>query len=356
MLDDFIGSHHDAIVARTRTRFASRTSRETDALSTAIPMFLGQLCAALKLARSSDVVDHVDISERASRHGQDLLHEGFTIAQVVHDYGDVCQVITELAEQKAMSISGEEFRTLNLCLDDAIAGAVTEYSRGREHAIARDGTERLGVLADELRNRVNAAVLAFDVIKGGRVAAGGSTGLLLERSLNGLRDLIDRSLAEVRIDAGIRGAERISLAELAQEAEIGAAMQANAHGVHLTVTSVDPGASVEGDRQVLAAAISNLLQNALKFTHRGGHVTFTARATDARVLFEIEDECGGLPEGTAETLFRPFEQRGADRNGVGLGLSICWKVAKAHAGELRVRNLPGKGCVFTLDLPKQSAR
>src|SRR6185295_7332106 len=99
---------------------------------------------------------------------------------------DVCQVITELAIEQGANISGGEFRTLNLCLEDAIANAVTEYARQRERTIADEGTERLGVLAHEQRNLLNTAMLAFESIKSSRVAAGGSTGLLLGRSLLGL--------------------------------------------------------------------------------------------------------------------------------------------------------------------------
>ncbi len=300
------------------------------------------------------MIDHEEISARASRHGGDLLRHGFTIAQVVHDYGDICQVITELASEQSSSISGDEFRTLNLCLDDAIAGAVTEYSRQRERAIVREGTERLGVMAHELRNRINAAILAFDVIKNGRVAPNGSTGALLERSLNGVRDIIDRSLANVRIDAGIQTPERIAVGDFVEEVEIGASLQALSHGVRFIVTPIDANLVVQGDRQLLTAALANLLQNAFKFTRLGGTVVMTTSASNERVLFAIEDECGGLPPGVESSLFRPFEQHGADRTGVGLGLAICLKVAKAHHGEVHVRDIPGKGCVFTLDLPRTS--
>jgi len=58
----------------------------------------------------------------------------------------------------------------------------------------------------------------------------------------------------------------------------------------------------------------------------------------------------------SEDLFSPFQQRGADRSGIGLGLTICRRAAAANGGELRVRDLPGKGCVFTLDLPLHFAR
>lgn len=355
VLDDFILSNRDDIIARTRARVASRACpRPSDTeLTNGIPVFLDQLGDALRLARSSDVIDHEQISKSAALHGRDLLRIGLTVAQVVQDYGDVCQAITELAAQHEAPISASEFRTLNLCIDDAIAEAVTEYGRQRDRAIEDQGTERLGILAHELRNLLNTAILSFECIKSGRVAANGSTGLVHSRSLMGLRDLIDRSLADVRLDAGIERHERISVAELIEEVEIGALLQAQARHLHLAVTYVDRAVTVEGDRQILAAAVSNLLQNAFKFTPKHGNVSLTTRATESRVFFEIEDECGGLPGGKTEELFRPFEQRGSDRSGVGLGLSICLKAAKANAGEIRVRDLPGKGCVFTLDLPRK---
>jgi len=355
VLEDFIIANREAIIARTQARVAARKCPRSSSVELAdgIPVFLDQLGEALRLSRTTTVVNHEQIGKSAGRHGQDLLRMGLTIAQVVHDYGDVCQAITELIIQQKVPISGDDFRTLNLCVDDAIAEAVTEYARQRERAIADQGTERLGVPAHEMRNLLNTAVLSFESIKSGRVAVDGSTGLVHGRSLMGLRDLIDRSLTDVRLDAGIERLERISVAEFVEEAEIGALIQAQTRGLHFAVTSVDPAITIEGDRQILAAAVSNLLQNAFKFTRKDGSVSLTTRATADRVLLEVEDECGGLPPGKAEDLFRPFEQRGADRTGIGLGLFICLKAAKANAGEIRVRDLPGKGCVFTLDLPRR---
>lgn len=323
-------------------------------LTSGIPVFLDQLGDALRLAKSTSVVDHQHIGRTAAEHGNELFRMGLTVAQVVNDYGDVCQAITELAILQQAPISGEEFRTLNLCLDDAIAGAVTEYALLRERAIVDQGTERLGTLAHELRNLINVATLSFESIKSGRVAVGGSTSLVLSRSLMGLRNLIDRSLADVRLDAGIERLERLSVASVIEEVEIGALLQAEARGLHLTVTSVGSGVTIQADRQILVAAVSNLVQNALKFTRKHSNVSLTAHATRDRVVIDVADECGGLPPGKIEALFRPFEQRGANREGVGLGLSICHKAADSMGGAIRVRDIPGKGCVFTLDLPRKA--
>lgn len=356
MLDSFVIANREAIISRARARVATRSFPKASEveLTNGIPVFLDQLGAALRLAQSSDVIDHAELRKTAARHGHDLLRMGLTVAQVVRDYGDVCQAITELAVEQNAPISPENFRTLNLCLDDAIAEAVTEYGRQRESAIEARGVERLGDLAHELRNTLNTAALSYELIRAGQVTPSGSTGAILGRSLMSLRDLVDRSLADVRLDAGIERIERISVAQFVEEVEIGALIQAQARGIDLTVTSVDRAVTIEGDRPILAAALANLLQNAFKFTPKGGKVSFTTSATADRVLFEIEDECGGLPAGKPEGLFRAFEQRGSDRSGLGLGLSICAKAAKANGGELRVRDLPGVGCVFTLDLPRSA--
>ena len=356
MLDEFVIANRKAIIARAQARVAMRTSPKPSAaeLENGIPVFLDQLGDALRVARSSDDIGHAALRNTASRHGADLFRIGLTVAQVVRDYGDVCQAITELAVEQSAPIPPGEFQTLNLCLDDAVAAAVTEYAHHGDRAHEQEGTERLGILAHELRNHLNTAMLAFESIKTGQVAPGGSTGLMLGRSLMNLRDLIDRSLAEVRLDAGIERLRPISVAAFVEEVEIAAMIESQSHGVRFTVSTVDATVTIDGDRQILAGAVSNLLQNAFKFTPAGGHVSLTARPTHDRVLFDIEDECGGLPPGSAEELFLPFEQRGKDRSGVGLGLAISMRAAKANGGELRVQDLPGRGCIFTLDLPRRA--
>jgi signal transduction histidine kinase len=176
---------------------------------------------------------------------------------------------------------------------------------------------------------------------------------MVDRSLMRLQALIDRSLADVRLDVGLLNMERVPIWEVIEEVEIGGSIVAQTKGLHFEVTSADPTVIVEADRPILAAAIANLLQNAFKFTLPGTTVKLGVTTTMSRVLIAIADECGGLPSGDTENLVRPFVQKGRDRTGLGLGLSICVKAAKMMAGELHIRDVPGHGCVFTLDLPKQ---
>jgi hypothetical protein len=164
-----------------------------------VPVFLDQLRDALRLGQ----ITSQEINRSAIKHGHDLLRQGFTVSQVVHDYGDVCQAITELAVELNAPISTDDFRTLNRCLDDAIAGEVTEYGRERNQS-GIDGecaraNERLGFFSHELRNLMNTAMMALEVLKTGNVGVAGSTGTVLHRSLMASRALITRSLAEVRL-------------------------------------------------------------------------------------------------------------------------------------------------------------
>ena len=211
--------------------------------------------------------------------------------------------------------------------------------------------ERLGFLAHELRNLLHTATLAFTAIKAGGVGAAGSTGAVLERSLIGLRTLVDRSLAEVRVAAGLPPRhELISLADFVSEIGISALLEARARECKFTVTHVDERLAIDVDRDILLSALGNLLQNAFKFTHHGSEVSLHAYAVADRILIDVEDHCGGLPPGSTDRMFLPFTQSGTDRSGLGLGLAICRRSVESNNGVLRVRDVPGTGCIFTIDL------
>lgn len=355
MLYEFITTHRDLIITRCRERVATRpqfthTAAEPD---NGVPLFLDQLVDTLRAKGQPNL----EIATSAALHGHDLLLKGFTVSQVVHDYGDVCQTITELALEANAPIDTGEFRTLNRCLDEAIAGAVTVFGREREQSSldgqTERGNERMGFFAHALRNLVNTAIVAFGVLKTGNVGVGGSTGAVLERSLANLQDLIARSLDEVRLTAGIQNTEQTSVADFIAALADGAILEASARGRTLAISPVEEALTIEVDRKVLSAVVVNLVQNALKFSPPGSTVRLEVGAGTDRVLIEVHDQCGGLPGGgELKELFRPFEQRGADRSGVGIGLAFCRWGAEANNGRLYARNLPGHGCIFTVDLPR----
>jgi len=366
MLHEFLSENRVELANRCTAKVAQRASpvATPTELAHGIPLFIGQLIDTLRAehaagAHATQTSLAPAIGTSAGTHGRELLRNGFTVEQVVHNYGDLCQALTELAHERNAPISVDEFHTFNRCLDNAIAEAVTEFSRLRDRAAAEAHVdtmnERLGSLAHELRNQLNTAVLAFRAIKSGGVAITGATGTLLERSLEQLRALIDGSLADVRLTAGLQPRrESIAIDELIAEVRIPVVIEATARGLRFS-SAVEPDLVIDADRQMISSAIANLLQNALKFTRPSGHLALTARAVAERVVIQVEDECGGLPAGNVELLFQPFHQHGNDRTGLGLGLSISRRGVEANGGTLGVRDLPGTGCIFTIDLPPASA-
>ena len=376
LLHAFLVQHREELIDRCRAKVAKRpiplaTSKE---LLHGIPVFLDQIIKTLKLEEAADFAGSYavagppdpkrtpapsEIGRSAAEHGDELQRKGFTVDQVVHDYGDLCQSITELAVERDCAIAATEFQVLNRCLDNAVADAVTRFGNMREQSIrdqaSHDIQERLGFLAHELNGKLHVALLAIEAMKRGTVGLAGATGAALDRSLAAMHDIIDRSFAEVRLGVGLpQSRDKFGVAQLFEQVQIFAGMEAGAKGLVLMVRPGETEWTIEGDRHTIGSAVSNLLQNAIKFTPRGGQISLSARTSDHRILIEVADACGGLPAGSAGEIFRPFVQRSRDRSGLGLGLSISQRGVEANGGRLTVRDNPGKGCIFTIDLPQSS--
>src|SRR6202167_52732 len=253
-----------------------------------VPIFLDQLIETLTIEKGSEPLRNRTVSDVlpasvseigsvAALHGRELLERGYTLEQVVRDYGDVCQAVTGLAFKTGASIEVDEFRTFNRCLDKAIAGAVTEYAYRQAAGTTEDGFEalnsRLGPLAHELRNYLHIATCAVTAIKAGNVGMSGATGAVLDRSLIGMRNLIDRSLAEVRVTARLPPRLRdVRLADFLSEVAASSSLDPLARECRFTVANTGEDIEVNVDREMLAAAVGNLLQNAFKFTKRHSEV------------------------------------------------------------------------------------
>ena len=375
MLHEFLTLHRDELVERCKTRAALRfvPGGAYDAVRpTGVPLVLDQLIETFRAERvvamrrnmricgGSDASNgRQPIDEAASQHGLELSRNGFPVEEVVHGYGDLCQAITDLAVERNATIENHEFRTLNHSLDQSIAAALVSYSARPCTPLAADGSvqrlhERLGCLAHELRNHLQTATLALAAIRAGNVGAAGATAAVLDRSMTGMCNLVERSLMDVRAMAQLPARRQmLVVADFIAEVQLSASLEAESRACTFIVEPVDASLGVCADRDLLFSAIGNLLQNAFKFTRSHTQVTLKAFAAGDRVLIAVEDHCGGLPAGEAEQMFRPFTQIGHDRSGVGLGLSICQHGVDASGGILRVRNVPGSGCVFTIDLPRQ---
>jgi len=178
MLSDFIENNRDELIGRCEAKVAARSSAvpPSDAvLGRGVAQFLDQLKDEL---RGSTMASE-EIDKTATRHGHDLFLRGCSISEVVHDYGNVCQAITDLAVERGAPVTVDDFRTLNRCLDDAIAGAVTEYAH--EQNLPRAGESH------QLWNLINMAITGFEVLRTGHVGVSGNTGTAVHRNLMAIR-------------------------------------------------------------------------------------------------------------------------------------------------------------------------
>ena len=353
MLHEFITTYRNAIIARTREKLTDRPWPlvSTSELEHGVPLFLTQLSETLRWETTATPFSQRAIGASAVKHGGELRALGFNISQVVHDYGDICQAVTEVAVEHHLPITTEEFHTLNRCLDTAIAEAVTEHARITAESRSTEEIERSGQLAHEIRDILNTALLSFHALKRGTVAINGSTGTVLGRSLMTLRDLVDNTLSDIRISANIQRSERVAVDTFLGDIAVAGLLHAENRAVQFAVDPVEPALVVDADPQLLASAVMNLLNNAFKYTAAGGRVVLRAVGDDGRLRIEVEDECGGVPDGTDDPFKSFADRRKSDRTGLGLGLSIARKAVKMHGGDIHFRNLPGKGCVFVIDVP-----
>ena len=214
MLLELLTSNRTELLKRCRQKVALRFAPEAvpTVVEHGIPLFVDQLARILgkeqlTSARPVATADPCsDIGKSAAIHGVELLRLGFSVDQVVHHYGDVCQGVTELAIEQHASISADQFRTLNRCLDEAIADAVAAFGHDREAAFmdqARLLHQEVGFFADRQRHLVALAIDTFAAIKTGRIGVAGATGTALLELLHELRDGIDCALPELRLAAGM---------------------------------------------------------------------------------------------------------------------------------------------------------
>lgn len=216
MLPEFLTANFDRLAGACCERVAKRYAYSAPPLAgEGIPQFLNQLISTLQAEQRTTVrvtsepqpsPASTPIGRSAAIQGAELLRLGYSVDQVVHYYGDVCQTVTDLAVGQGVPISTDEFRTLNRCLDEAIADAVTAFVGEQESAMlehASDLHQRLGALAEDQRRLVDVALQTFTAMQTGKIAFSGATAGALVNVLKELRELIDRTLPEIRLLTGM---------------------------------------------------------------------------------------------------------------------------------------------------------
>ena len=314
--------------------------------------FLAEIARALRKEQGFHQHSHMaETSSIAKGHGRQRFGLGYDIGAMVREYGALRDLLFQVMEEADVQASVRELRVLSKYLIGAIADAASQYALERDAEVRRQAAQHRSFLAPELRNPLSSARLTLEVMERRRQLVPGRPSELLQRSLRRLADLIDNSLVEMRLKAIPEPRrEEMVLDELLHSVAADSASELETRDLRMEV-EVPAGVRMLADRRLLYSALSNLVRNAVKFSREGEDIHLRAKPDGGRLMVEVEDSCGGLPEGRMQSLFNPFVQMGQDRSGFGLGLAIAKQAVEAHGGELRVHNLPGKGCVFVLDMP-----
>jgi signal transduction histidine kinase len=337
----------DVATKRLVREFPNLPTRQ---LAGRLDAILDQLLRALRKQTAEGPVVGELVEGVASPIGEDALRDHLPIGIVARQIGSLSDGIGTLAEEDGITFEASDYHILNLAVDNAVAAAVDTYYERSRAAMCGEGVLREAFFAHELRNAIASATLAFQVLRAGHVGVQSRTGNIIERNLGRMTELLDRALFTLRSQAQAQTVPQPTLLDVSALVwDVVADIGGGPHHVPVDV-EVDEDLELRGDRTALGSALDNLIRNAVKYTRPGTRVTVRARRRSDEIVLEVEDACGGLPEGAAERLFAPFE-RGHRGIGTGLGLSIVREAAAAHGGRVWVEDRPGFGCCFFLALP-----
>ena len=347
-LVELIATHKDELIGKWARKVVDRLglqSTELIQLINALPHFLDEVVEYLEKPPET-----WRRSDGAEAHGEHRIETGLDIGALAEEFGMVSEAIFELIGEHGLVVTPEESAVLCRFIGRGTAESVRAYARLRDQQLAEEASRHFSFVAHELRTPLQTARLAAHLMS----ADPGNLGdhlQRLQRAHEQLSELVDNSLVEARLQGKphVR-VERWRTAELVQEAVANARMLAWRKSIELLSEADD--AELMVDRKLIVSALTNLIANGVKFTKDGGVVRVRCRLLDDRVLFEVEDACGGMPDDLPARLFQPFVQAGADRSGFGLGLLIVKQAVEAHGGGVRVVNSPPNGCCFVVELPR----
>jgi signal transduction histidine kinase len=271
----------------------------------------------------------------------------------------VLQKSTSIAMAMVSEISNRLRQNDQLAVDDLRMRAselAEAYQKLAEQDLAR--REFLTNIAHELRNPLmvasgNLQILQKGILKGEQLAAGIDT---VSRNVQQIVTLVNDILFLQEMDLVLPDFQAVNMNEVAYTVIGKYAASAHDHGVGLRLTPSPNLPPVSGDSKSLERALMALVDNAIKFSPRGGDVMINLSAAGEKVLVAVEDHGIGITKENLPRIFDRFyhmERSGDDLfGGIGLGLAITRQVIEQHQGSLDVVSTPGKGSVFTLTLKK----
>lgn len=357
VLYDVLAAKRDDVMLRWKAQVRGTLAPEAMPpfeLINHIPEFVDEIISALRTDSGlSSRGPSPEESGTAAGHGAQRLRLGFSLDSVVREYGALRDAIVATARDAGAQITFQELQVLFDATVTGIAHAVSEYTHQRDAELLRQTNEHFAFIAHELRDPLSSATMAFNLLKSkGQLPAESRSVGALERGLQRTSELVDQTLQIARVASGIElRRQATTLRALFEDAELGAISEAESKGVEIRLV-IEKDERVNLDTRLVRSALGNLLRNAVKYTSAaGGVVQLRGNIEKGRAVIEVEDRCGGLAPGKVEAAFAPFVRLDNRQSGFGLGLAIAKQAVDAHGGSIRVQNLPGKGCIFVLELP-----
>lgn len=259
-----------------------------------------------------------------------------------------------LAEQRQFLVWTGVLTTFAVLI---IAGTAA-LALNRQFALNELKNTSVATVAHELRTPLASMRMLVDTLREGRVRSEEQRAEYLEliaTENERLSRLAENFLTFSRLDRGTQPLrlESVAPAEIAQRA-VGP-LKARLERAAFTLEVPADLPAVRADRDALAQVLGNLLENALKYTGEEKRIALRASRAGDSVAFAVEDNGVGLTPGQRKAIFRPFYQAdqrlSRSREGCGLGLAIVQRIVDAHGGKIAVASEPGKGSVFTVNLP-----
>jgi len=348
VLHEFMVRHRDEILEMCRQRLRDEVV-DTPEIDRDVEIFFGEILQALRRHDGFTAAESPlpGPSETAARLGKEPQRAGLEPAKVPRIFNAIASGIGQVGQLHGLSINAEEYRVFNACIDSGVATSIETFWNDENQQRKQRIVERFGYLAHELRIAVGNAALAFKLLRAGDLDLNGRTAGVLANNLTRLETLVARTLGAVQLDSGIALEIRpLRVSSLLRRLQASAIPE---RAVSMTL-EVDETLHVNADEMLLVSALSNLLNNAIKFSRTGGHVTLSCRTDHRNVLIEVEDECGGLGEDNPLLAFARDPSENFLQK-AGLGLNITRRAVEAMNGSLYVENCPGHGCLFGVAFP-----
>jgi K+-sensing histidine kinase KdpD len=347
LLADYVEANKTRLIDRWKQLVVEQLKLELEEseLINDLPEVIDDLAYAAR-----DPEDRDPEMESGRKHGRQRVRMGVDIGDLTMEMALVGEALLILIDEDDQSMSCAQMRVLCRIIGKCTEASIDAYVEMRDKQLATQAAQHFSFIAHEIRNPLQNAKLATALISGGRPEHQSRYIERLERSLAQLSDLVDHSLTEARLLGDPHAhVESLDAETLVREAYEDVSAVAEAHKLALTF-ELEPF-EFEGDHMLVHSILTNVLKNAVKFTHDHGEITVRSRKERGWAVFEVADGCGGIADRLLNRLFEPFVQGQADSRGFGLGLAIVKQAVDAHGGSVRVDNEAGHGCTFVIELP-----